>query len=189
MTKKDKINAVKNLSWTEWTSDHTAEFVNEINAIKNDRGFCLMMTALVENSLQVALESKLNCSKEMMKRLTDLEGPLGTLSRKITMAYALKILGAKTHANFDIIRHLRNAFAHTRIPINFSTAEIVQLCDELDLLDPGIPSNANIGVPPTARGRFQDACSTLSYLLAFYSGMSAKVENGPTISKKGEQLP
>ena len=44
------------------------------------------------------------------------------------MAKALKIFGTETEANLGLIRAIRNAFAHSTIPITFETPEIIELC-------------------------------------------------------------
>src|ERR1700733_9815244 len=45
-------------------------------------------------------------------------------SRKIASARALKIIGPITNENLTIIRHVRNAFAHAKLPIDFQTSQI-----------------------------------------------------------------
>jgi DNA-binding MltR family transcriptional regulator len=52
-------------------------------------------------------------------------GPLGTLSRKIKMGYALKLYDSTTMHNLDVIRTIRNGFAHTKKIIGFDHELVV----------------------------------------------------------------
>jgi hypothetical protein len=68
----------------------------------------------------------------------DSEGPAGTFARKIALAAALGIVGPITHRNLTFIKTIRNAFAHAKIPIDFETREVSDVCEE--------------GAPPSPRG-------------------------------------
>jgi hypothetical protein len=58
-------------------------------------------------------------------------GALATFSSKIRIGYALDIFGPETYQNLDYIRHVRNAFAHTKISVSFETAAIKNICELL----------------------------------------------------------
>ena len=64
-----------------------------------------------------------NRTKELFK----MAGPLGTFSNKVLVAYALGVFGVETKNNFDIIRTIRNTFAHCRKPISFKTEAVREL--------------------------------------------------------------
>jgi hypothetical protein len=68
-------------------------------------------------------------------KIFDVKGPLGTFSDKIIMAYGMGIFGKKTRHDLDLIRHLRNGFAHCRLPLRFRTPEVKGVCDNLILPD------------------------------------------------------
>jgi hypothetical protein len=51
--------------------------------------------------------------------MTGDRGPLSTFSNKILMGHALRIYDENTRCNLDIVRNIRNAFAHSKRPINF----------------------------------------------------------------------
>src|SRR5262249_17154159 len=60
-------------------------------------------------------------------------------SRKITIAAAFEIIGKITQENLRLIRHVRNAFAHAKIPITFNTPEVSAVCADLvriNIFDP-----------------------------------------------------
>lgn len=76
-------------------------------------------TAMVEHELDTLLRRKIKPNDDAWNGLTDDNGPLGTFSRKITMGRALDLYDNATEQNLNTIRAIRNAFAHTRILIDF----------------------------------------------------------------------
>ena len=92
------------------------------------------------------------------------------------MAYALKLIGPISRADLDLIRLLRNEFAHSRKPFGFSTPPVKAVCDKLKIPDrPGayIPHGFLERVPHDAlaaatdktnpRTRYIMACHNLAY--------------------------
>jgi hypothetical protein len=73
------------------------------------------------------------CLRRKFPRITDEDwgemlgdrGPLRTFSAKITMGYALHIYGEATKDNLNIVRTIRNAFAHSKKLIDFKHDLIV----------------------------------------------------------------
>jgi hypothetical protein len=83
---------------------------------------CAIIGALtVEQELEVSIKSRLRriSQTEWEAILSDKEGPLGTFDRKIKFASYLGILDADMRCNLDIIRNIRNRFAHTKRLISF----------------------------------------------------------------------
>jgi len=92
------------------------------------------------------------------------------------MAYALKVIGRISRADLDIIRFLRNEFAHSRIPFDFNTPEVRAVCDKIKIVDlqpstiphgyirrgqiGGFKAITDLANPKT---RFITACHNLSY--------------------------
>jgi hypothetical protein len=58
------------------------------------------------------------------KRPFDGQGPLSTFSAKIDVAHAFEIIGDDEVSDFHAIRNIRNAFAHTTVPLHFDSPEI-----------------------------------------------------------------
>jgi hypothetical protein len=58
--------------------------------------------------------------------LTNDTGPLGIFHAKIVMGYALWAFDASVRRNLDIVRRIRNAFAHTRTPYLDFDDEIIR---------------------------------------------------------------
>lgn len=95
-------------------------------------GRVLTFTAVLENELQVALDSHMaHRSKKMSEKLYDSSGPLATFSAKIKIALAFGIIPTDLAAELDKIRNIRNKFAHTREAISFQTPEIIEAVNKL----------------------------------------------------------
>lgn len=59
--------------------------------------------------------------------------PLRDFGSKIRLSYALGIIGAKAKADLDLIRHIRNTFAHSRAELTFELPEVADACALLTL--------------------------------------------------------
>lgn len=58
-------------------------------------------------------------------------GLFSTFDAEIVIAETLAVFDGETFYNLDIIKHVRNTFAHCATPIKFSTPEIADACDAL----------------------------------------------------------
>lgn len=76
--------------------------------------------AMVETELEVLLRRRLTRrDDETWKRVAGDSGPLHTLDHKITLGHALGIFDDCARENLNIIRTIRNAFAHAKKPLDF----------------------------------------------------------------------
>jgi DNA-binding MltR family transcriptional regulator len=100
-----------------------------------DRAEALIGASFIEKALEEAIKTKLQ------PKIDDPDfdylfnenknGPVSTLSAKIRIAYALKIIDEPAMHDLDTIRELRNHFAHSLGDVAFSTPAVVALCDSL----------------------------------------------------------
>lgn len=67
-----------------------------------------------------------------IKDLTRRDGTLYSFGSATMLAYALGLIDEKTRERLDIIRKVRNAFAHAMRPISFGTTSIADACRTLD---------------------------------------------------------
>lgn len=83
--------------------------------------YAIIGALTVEQELEVSIKSRLRriSQTEWETILSDKDGPLGTFDRKIKFASYLGILDADMRCNLDIIRNVRNRFAHTKRLISF----------------------------------------------------------------------
>ena len=102
-----------------------------------DRGAAVVLASLAERSLESLLRKQMR--EEGQNGFFKMGGPLSSFSSKIQMGYALKLFGSQTRKDLNIIRHLRNQFAHSRKPIKFTTPVVKACCNQLTYPDtPGV---------------------------------------------------
>jgi DNA-binding MltR family transcriptional regulator len=121
----------------------------------NDRSTIVMLSAMVETCLEIFLRNKARptLNSDDTRLLFDLRGPLGDFSSKIFVAYAFNLFGPETRHDLDLIRTLRNGFAHSRKSFGFVTNEVSEVCQKLKAVDwPGavIPTGYLNAIPNEA---------------------------------------
>lgn len=95
----------------------------------NHRAAGITGAAYLERSLEDALTYKLKkIGAVSADELFRGDAPLGTFSAKIRFAFAIKLFGERTRRDFDCIREIRNAFAHSKLMATFETPEIQMVC-------------------------------------------------------------
>jgi hypothetical protein len=98
------------------------------------RGSAIIGASLVEDVLKAAIRRRLvSLSSKDDALLFGLERPLGSFSGKITFGFAVGIYGQVTRTDLNLIREIRNAFAHARIPVSFETPAIREAALQLQL--------------------------------------------------------
>jgi hypothetical protein len=103
----------------------------------SDRAAVILQASNVENILQGVIEKKLRqpLGNDLRDRIFDGNGPLASFSHKIMMGYALGLFANMFRHDLDLIRELRNGFAHVRHPMTFTTPEVAEVCKHLQLPD------------------------------------------------------
>ncbi|WP_422002402.1 hypothetical protein [Reyranella sp.] len=108
-----------------------AAFYRERTVTRDYRGECLTAVAMLDASLQDALETRfeaLNSDRRKELFSDSSNGPLSTFSNKIRMAQALGFFGPELRKDLDLLRSIRNTFAHAHQHVDFSTNEVTQAC-------------------------------------------------------------
>jgi hypothetical protein len=143
----------------------------------NDRASAVMLGSFLESSLTTFLthQLRMDLNNDDRRRIFDHQGPLGTFASKIILTYALKLVGPITRHDLDLIRILRNEFAHSRKHFGFETPVVTEVCKHLqtpDLPDSTTPfgpfSRAIDGTESDKnhpRTRYRSACHTISVSL------------------------
>jgi hypothetical protein len=184
-----KVDALRKLSYALPNEEHQHEFERQMEPGTSDRGACLLIVAQLKNELEAAILSAMpKMQSDLRREMLEQDGPLATFSRKISMAAALGIIGPKSRYNFRIIRHVRNAFAHAKLPIGFETKEVADVCGELHIIDPLAPHSQRerINTHEGTRPLFNDVCGSMMLLLYSFTGASvtlAKPSEGPERAK------
>jgi hypothetical protein len=105
--------------------------------IGSARPAVILQASLVEDTLRRAIQTKFvqDMSSDLEERIFESNGPLSTFGNKIIIGRALGLYKSVFHHDFEIIRELRNAFAHERYPMEFETPEVSGMCQHLRLAD------------------------------------------------------
>lgn len=153
----------------------------------SDRARAVLLASFVENALTAFLEAKLRPSYPSgeYRLLFGSMAPLGTFSSKILVAYAFNWTGPDTYHDLDLIRELRNGFAHSRNSFTFETKEVAAVSQKLRSPDWGgsfIPQSYLATVPHDdlkaasdkrhPRTRFLSACHTIAERLLSNSNIA-----------------
>jgi hypothetical protein len=164
------VQALRRLSRRDSTPEHHASYVEQLTPETNHRGAAIIMCANVETALDAALQSMLFLDET--STLLDGEDQFSSLAKKIELGYALRIYGLQTRANLTTMRHLRNAFAHAKIPLTFDTPEVDAVCQQftiMGVLAPSIMRTAPIASEMTARQLFEETANVLAHNLIWWS--------------------
>jgi hypothetical protein len=133
---KSALDAVKRLLDLDPGPDDFKHYQEEAGAEKGHRGAAILLATNVDNALRKSIRRWLNLGPKRRDELFTFNGPGGTFSNKIIIGHALGIFGDRTRQNLDIIRTIRNAFAHAAHPIRFDDPAIARLCEFLVVPDP-----------------------------------------------------
>lgn len=152
------------------SDDHTA--LESLDAdLASDRAAVISMVALFEDILGDAIRNHLVAlSKTQDDDLFGDRGPLATFASKIDFGYALGLYGKETKAKLDLIRKIRNVFAHLHGTNTFDHKDVRRLCNNL---------------PPTAdesthlRSRFNAALVTIAFRLDKHLRVAQRPESPP----------
>lgn len=146
----------------------------------DDREMVLVFTAHLEEALELALTTHFTIAAEEVRTMFSYpNGPLAEFNAKIAMGRALGIYDNRMRDDLRWIKNIRNAFAHVRFKVDFSTPEIQGAVDQLHF--PGEMTQSTITVPSggsapilpgepvmlTPRQRFTVCVTTLTQLLRF----------------------
>jgi hypothetical protein len=123
-----------------------------------DRVAAIIETILLETTLEDILRTKLiPLSQTDYNGIFGPERPLSTFSARIRFGYALGLYGKSTRKDLDTVRHIRNAFAHSRKRLSFDTEVIAAACELLTATNrtPNLKEFAGIELPlDTPRKKF-----------------------------------
>ncbi len=138
----------------ELPSEHDLTSYIDLLSPESDRGAAIMASALLEQTLYVALNSFLVDEGEAARR-DWFEGPTApfrSFSAKIELGFAIGIYGPDTKPRLDVIRNIRNVFAHRSLPLTFEHPTVRAECRKL--FDREFLPNAD----EPARTRYCAAC-------------------------------
>jgi hypothetical protein len=107
------------------------EFENE-----SDRGIALVIAAWADDSLRQFLKGRLVDDSSAFESLCGRSRPCESFSAIITLAYCVGHISQEVRKDLDIIRDIRNDFAHGRTILSFDDQSITARCNNLNT--PGV---------------------------------------------------
>lgn len=113
-----------------------AKFLNYFQG-ESDRGSALIGAAMIESKLEKLLDSILIDNKSKEDAFDGQNAILGTFSSKIRMCHMLGIISDKECEEFQLVRKIRNKFAHHLDEISFDDSPIREYCLALKASTPG----------------------------------------------------
>lgn len=139
------------------THPHLNEFLPFLDALNAEsaRGGVLVAASFLDNLLHRVIESFLLEGKSQDQLLGGFNAPIGTMSAKIALAAALGLITERERRECDLLRRIRNRFAHDIHP-SFDDEAVKSLCFELTYR--AMPYE---GVEVDARGSFTSAAVAL----------------------------
>jgi len=94
---------------------------------ESDRGCVLVSTSILDDTLEILLNRILKrkkLSNNKIEDITNFTGPLGTFSSRIVMSYVFGVISCELYENLEIIRAIRNDFAHGYDRTDFSQSDL-----------------------------------------------------------------
>lgn len=111
----------------------------EVLSKESDRGLVLVSASFLEESLESLLYARFSIkhpkSNSFIKPLFDTFGPLSNFSAKIKICYTIDLIGEWVYQDLEIVRKLRNRFAHSVGFTRFDLPEVVNLTEKLQAAD------------------------------------------------------
>jgi mannitol operon repressor len=133
---------------------YVSAFLKEFQE-ESDRGAALVGAALLDARLERLLLAHMLPGKAATNLIRGRNAPLGTFSARISMCYVLGLITSAEKHDLNLIREIRNEFAHREHGITFTESRIIGLCGSLNSRREPITVEKMGGYPP--RQRFNDA--------------------------------
>jgi DNA-binding MltR family transcriptional regulator len=123
MARKSKL---RDLSRHQLAHDDITALIDAFGEDEHPIATAILGAGLIEHDLEKLLRSKLKRKDdETWAMLIADNGPLNSFSSKIAMGYALGIYDQRARSDLNIVRNIRNAFAHSKKLIQFDHPAVV----------------------------------------------------------------
>src|ERR1051325_129004 len=113
-------------------TDDVSRLVDDLER-ESDRGAALVGAAFLDDVLDVLLRAAFINEPDVVGKLMGMGRPLESFGSRAHLSYCMGLLGADVYADINLIREIRNDFAH-RGPTSFDMPEIGAKCLRLRIL-------------------------------------------------------
>ena len=107
-------------------ADQSEAIIADFDA-ESDRGAIILAATGIEDTIEFRLGLMMPVLEKDASARAEVfgaRGCMGTYADKILMAYALGIIDERGRRDIDLVREIRNACAHCRLPISLSVPEL-----------------------------------------------------------------
>ena len=143
------------------TAEDLAAFIEELKC-ETDRGLPLVAAALIDELLLETLRNFFIQNGSSNKLLDGASAPIGAMSARLNLCHALGLIDDFEKFESELIRKVRNRFAHARHGLSFDDAIIQGLCSSFTS---PLPDGGNFSIH-TPRFRLMNA--TMCVVLRLY---------------------
>lgn len=115
---------------------HHEPYVDELNSLfeslheHDDRGLVLTTAAFAEDTLELLLLNYLREPKQAKELVNGFNAPLGTFSARIKAAYVFGLVRKDGYQTLEILRKIRNRFAHNWDGVSLDRKDIESLINQ-----------------------------------------------------------
>jgi hypothetical protein len=105
-----------------------AEIIGE-----SDRAFVILIASILEDSLAFSISKHLTFqpTEAQYDHVFRQNGPLGSFSFKIEVAYLFGFIDERMRSQFDDMREMRNACAHSKHPMDFGIPQLANVAKRI----------------------------------------------------------
>jgi len=110
------------------------EAINAALAAESDRAQIIILSAWIDESLKVKLLNEFGKGNSKARRaLFSNNGPFATFSAKVNVAYCAGWIAADMYHDIQVLRKLRNEFAHRYNPVSLNDEKYRTLLESLQV--------------------------------------------------------
>ncbi len=132
--------ARKNTQTLPHLTEDVARLVQDLER-ETDRGCALLAAAFLDDVLDLMLRSAFVDAPESVNKLLGPGRPLESFGVRAHLAYLIGLLGNDVYSDINLIREIRNDFAH-RQPTSFGAKEIDAKCRRLQCVANIMPDDS-----------------------------------------------
>jgi len=163
------------------------EILTDFNA-ESDRGAFILAATSIEDTLEYSIGLRMKSLEYDAPARKEVFGPRGTIStyyHKTLIAYALGIIDKRGRRDIDLVREIRNACAHSRLPLSMHKKVLANAVK--GAIGQTFLSEIKNHEPDTLRIAFISHCATLAAYVA--TGVRRTPLETAEATLRGELLP
>lgn len=132
---------------------------------QSDRAAAIVSGGILEEILQRMITSFMLPHPNVAKNIFDGVAPISTFAAKIELSYHLGLINIKEYEDLNLIKKIRNQFAHSIKEITFDTDSIKDRCLQLNTLNKSNPPKITFDCIKNIKTLFQINATMLAAIL------------------------